>query len=48
MAVTNKAASILARLKNQSIQQRIRFQIILQLFAQEEHRYRENDMSLLF
>lgn len=36
MAVTNKAASVLARLKNQAKRQQISFQICLQLFAQEE------------
>ena len=36
MAVKNMAASILTRLKNQSKQEKIPFQLILQLFAQEE------------
>lgn len=36
MAVTNKAASILTRLKNQAKEQNISSQICLQLFAQEE------------
>ena len=36
MAVTNKAASVLARLKNQTKQQHINYQICLQLFIQEE------------
>jgi predicted nucleotidyltransferase component of viral defense system len=36
MAVTNVAASVLARLKNQSKEEGIPFQVTLQLFAQEE------------
>ena len=36
MAVKNMATSILTRLKNQSKQEKIPFQLILQLFAQEE------------
>ena len=36
MAIKNMAASVLTRLKNQSKEEKISFQIILQLFAQEE------------
>ena len=36
MAVKNMAASVLTRLKNQSKEERIPFQMVLQLFAQEE------------
>jgi hypothetical protein len=36
MAIKNMEASILARLKNQSKEEVIPFQLILQLFAQEE------------
>ena len=36
MAVKNMAASVLTRLKNQSKEEGISFQMILQLFAQEE------------
>ncbi|MBQ3657366.1 MAG: hypothetical protein II956_11060 [Bacteroidales bacterium] len=36
MAVKGKAASVLARLKNQSKSAKLPFQTILQLFAQEE------------
>lgn len=36
MAVKNMAASVLARLKNQSKEEGIPFQMVLQLFAQEE------------
>lgn len=36
MAVKNVAASVLARLKNQSKTEGISYQMVLQLFAQEE------------
>ena len=36
MAVKNMAASVLTRLKNQAKEERIPFQLVLQLFAQEE------------
>ena len=36
MAIKNVPASILARLKNQSKEQNIAFQVCLQLFFQEE------------
>ena len=36
MALKNIAASVLARLKNQSKEEGISFQLVLQLFAQEE------------
>ena len=36
MAIKNMAASVLTRLKIQSKEEKISFQIILQLFAQEE------------
>ena len=36
MAVKNMAASLLTRLKNQSKEEGIPFQMVLQLFAQEE------------
>lgn len=36
MAIKNMAASVLTRLKNQSKKERIPFQMVLQLFAQEE------------
>lgn len=36
MAVKNMAASVLTRLKNQSKEEGIPFQMVLQLFAQEE------------
>lgn len=36
MAVKNKAVSVLARLKNQSKEAGIPFQMLLQLFEQEE------------
>ena len=36
MAIKNMAASVLARLKNQSKEEGIPFQMVLQLFAQEE------------
>ena len=36
MAVKDIAASVLARLRNQAIQERINYQICLQLFVQEE------------
>jgi hypothetical protein len=36
MAVKNMAASVLSRLKNQAKEEKISFQMVLQLFAQEE------------
>jgi len=36
MAIKNMAASVLTRLKNQSKEEGIPFQMVLQLFAQEE------------
>ena len=36
MAIKNMAASVLTRLKNQSKEEEIPFQMVLQLFAQEE------------
>lgn len=36
MAVNNMAASVLTRLKNQAKADKISFQMVLQLFAQEE------------
>jgi len=36
MALKNMAASVLTRLKNQSKEEKIPFQMVLQLFAQEE------------
>ena len=36
MAVKNMAASVLTRLKNQAKEEGIPFQLVLQLFAQEE------------
>ena len=36
MAVKNMATSVLARLKNQAKQEKVSFQMVLQLFAQEE------------
>ena len=36
MAVKNMAASVLTRLQNQAKEERIPFQLVLQLFAQEE------------
>ncbi|MCI6919346.1 MAG: hypothetical protein MR817_02385 [Lachnospiraceae bacterium] len=39
MAIKNMAASVLTRLKNQSKEEGIPFQMVLQLFAQEEFRY---------
>ena len=36
MAVKNMAASVLTRLKNQAKKDKISFQMVLQLFAQEE------------
>lgn len=36
MAIKNIAASVLTRLKNQSKEEKISFQMVLQLFAQEE------------
>lgn len=36
MAVKNMAASVLTRLKNQAKEDKISFQMVLQLFAQEE------------
>ena len=36
MAVKNMAASVLTRLKNQAKADKISFQMVLQLFAQEE------------
>ena len=36
MAIKNMAASVLTRLKNQSKDEGIPFQMVLQLFAQEE------------
>lgn len=36
MAIRNMAASVLTRLKKQSKEEKITFQMVLQLFAQEE------------
>ena len=46
MAVKNVAASVLTRLKNQSKEESIPFQMVLQLFAQEEF-LRKQDEGLL-
>lgn len=46
MAVTNKAASVLARLKNQAKQQHINYQICLQCHSSAYGNYKQNERFL--